>query len=121
VQFRAVAAIREHDARLHAKHGRDVLWLACTHGDVIKSILADALGVHLDGFQRIVAEPASISVIRYTPHSPYVWCMNDTGDLSGLGALVAAGSAQAHEPVPGGEVVAGATRDNGTAGAAGAR
>ena len=46
VQARAVAAVREHDARLAEQHGGDVLWLACTHGDVIKSVVADALGVH---------------------------------------------------------------------------
>ncbi len=66
VQARAVAAIRGHDARLTDEYGRDVLWVACSHGDVIKSIIADAVGCHLDSFQRIVADPASISVIKYT-------------------------------------------------------
>ncbi len=85
VQNRAVAAVREHDARLLAEHGRDVLWVACSHGDVIKSILADALGTHLDGFQRIVADPCSVSVVRYTPTRPFVLRTNDTGgDLSSL-------------------------------------
>ncbi|WP_241387584.1 histidine phosphatase family protein [Rhodococcus sp. CH91] len=99
VQSRAVAAIREHDRRLHAAHGKDVVWVACSHGDVIKSILADALATHLDGFQRIVAEPASISVVRYTDTRPFVLRVNDTGsDLSGL-----AGPA-APKSVPGGEV-----------------
>lgn len=97
VQARAVAAIREHDAAI----GLDRLWVACTHGDVIKSVLADALGIHLDGFQRIVAEPASISVVRYTDTSPYVWRINDTGaDLASL----APRRAEPAESVPGGEV-----------------
>ncbi|QNG18732.1 MSMEG_4193 family putative phosphomutase [Rhodococcus triatomae] len=88
VQARAVAAVREHDARLTETHGRDVVWVACTHGDVIKSILADALGSHLDGFQRIVAEPASISVVRYTETRPFVLRVNDTGgDLSGIASV----------------------------------
>ena len=43
-----------------------MLWVACTHGDVIKAMVADALGTHLDSFQRITADPASMSVIRYT-------------------------------------------------------
>ncbi|MDN5567584.1 MAG: histidine phosphatase family protein, partial [Paracoccus sp. (in: a-proteobacteria)] len=65
--------------------GRDVLWVACSHGDVIKSILADAYGMHLDQFQRIVVDPASLSVVRYTPHRPFVLRVNDTGgDLTGL-------------------------------------
>ncbi|CCQ16509.1 Phosphoglycerate mutase family protein [Rhodococcus sp. AW25M09] len=83
VQQRAVQAVREHDARLAAKHGRDVLWVACSHGDVIKSVISDAMGAHLDTFQRIVADPASISVVRYTSTRPFVLRTNDTGaDLS---------------------------------------
>ncbi|MDQ1304277.1 MAG: hypothetical protein QG671_104, partial [Actinomycetota bacterium] len=79
VQARAVAAVREHDARLAQEHGSDVLWVACTHGDVIKAVVADALGTHLDSFQRIVADPASMSVIRYTPVRPFVVHLNHTG------------------------------------------
>ena len=55
---RAVAAVRAWDARVTAEHGPDALWLACSHGDVIKAIVADALGLHLDLFQRIVVDPA---------------------------------------------------------------
>jgi probable phosphomutase (TIGR03848 family) len=79
VQARAVAAVREHDRRLAAEHGGNVLWVACTHGDVIKAVVADALGSHLDSFQRIVADPASMSVIRYTDVRPYVLHLNHTG------------------------------------------
>jgi probable phosphomutase (TIGR03848 family) len=80
---RAVAAVRNWDAQITAEHGPDALWLACSHGDVIKAILADALGLHLDLFQRIVIDPASVSVIRYTPVRPFVLRVNDTGgDLS---------------------------------------
>jgi probable phosphomutase (TIGR03848 family) len=79
VQNRAVAAVREHDARLAEQHGGDVLWVACTHGDVIKAVVADALGVHLDGFQRISVDPASVSVIRYTRLRPFVLHVNHTG------------------------------------------
>ena len=79
VQARAVAAVREHDRRLAAEHGGNVLWVACTHGDVIKAVLADALGSHLDSFQRIVADPASMSVVRYTDARPYVLHVNHTG------------------------------------------
>ncbi|MGX9671705.1 histidine phosphatase family protein [Mycobacterium sp. HM-7] len=83
VQSRAVAAVREIDRTLAKEHDGDTLWIACTHGDVIKAVLADALGVHLDGFQRIVADPASMSVVRYTPHRPFVLHVNHTGtDLS---------------------------------------
>ncbi|MGB8960658.1 MAG: MSMEG_4193 family putative phosphomutase, partial [Pseudonocardiaceae bacterium] len=66
LQARAVAAVREWDAKLAAEHGPQVLWLVCSHGDVIKAVLADALGVHLDAFQRIVANPCSVSAVTYT-------------------------------------------------------
>ena len=80
-QARAVAAVRAWNATL----GPDAVWLACSHGDVIKAILADALGVHLDQFQRIVVDPASISVITYTETRPFVGRVNDTGgDVSAL-------------------------------------
>jgi probable phosphomutase (TIGR03848 family) len=80
-QARAVAAVRSWNATL----GPDAVWLACSHGDVIKSILADALGLHLDQFQRIVVDPASISVVTYTDTRPFVVRINDTGgDVSAL-------------------------------------
>jgi probable phosphomutase (TIGR03848 family) len=80
-QARAVAAVREWNATL----GPDAVWLACSHGDVIKAVLADALGVHLDAFQRIVVDPASISVITYTDTRPFVVRTNDTGgDVAAL-------------------------------------
>ncbi|MEO8815882.1 MAG: histidine phosphatase family protein [Mycobacterium sp.] len=79
VQTRAVAAVRDHDRRLAEQHGADVLWVACTHGDVIKAVIADALGTHLDSFQRITADPASMSVIRYTTLRPFVVHVNHTG------------------------------------------
>lgn len=84
MQQRAVDAVRETDAALQARHGPDVLWVAVSHGDVIKSVLADALGVHLDAFQRIVVDPCSVSVVRYTPLRPFVLRVNDSGDLTAL-------------------------------------
>lgn len=85
MQDRAVAAIRRHDARIAAEHGDDAVWLAVSHGDVIKSILADALGTHLDLFQRIHVDPASVSIVRYSDSRPYVLGTNThAGDLSWL-------------------------------------
>ncbi|HWC36662.1 MAG TPA: histidine phosphatase family protein [Mycobacteriales bacterium] len=80
-QARAVTAVREHNARL----GDDATWIAVSHGDVIKAVLADALGLHLDEFQRIVVDPASVSVVTYTKLRPFVVRMNDVGgDVAGL-------------------------------------
>lgn len=82
---RAVRAVRAWDARVTDTAGEDAVWLAVAHGDVIKSVLADALGLHLDAFQRIVVDPASLSVVRYTPKRSYVLSLNTTdGSLAHL-------------------------------------
>ena len=78
---RAVAAVRDWNDRL----GEDATYVVCSHGDVIKAILADALGLHLDTFQRISVDPCSVSIVRYTDLRPFVLRVNDVGgDLSGL-------------------------------------
>lgn len=75
MQARAVEAVRDWNGRL----GERAVWVAVSHGDVIKAILADALGMHLDAFQRIQVDPGSVSVINYTPVRPFVMRLNDTG------------------------------------------
>ena len=85
MQARAVSAVRRRDAELEAEHGAGAVWVAVSHGDLIKSILADALGMHLDLFQRLHVDPASVSIIRYTATRPYVLATNThSGDLSWL-------------------------------------
>ncbi|MCD5312154.1 histidine phosphatase family protein [Kineosporia babensis] len=85
MQHRAVAAIREYDARVAEEFGDHAVWLAVSHGDVIKAILADALGMHLDQFQRLLVDPCSVSVIRFTPLRPFAVRVNDSGtDLAAL-------------------------------------
>ena len=81
MQLRAVAGVRRWNDAL----GPDAVYCVVSHGDVIKGVLADALGLHLDLFQRIVVDPASVSVVRYGTTRPFVERMNDTGgDLSSL-------------------------------------
>ena len=75
MQHRAVTAVREWNATL----GKDVTYLICSHGDVIKAIVADSLGLHLDQCQRILADPCSLTVIRYTPLRPFLLRLNDVG------------------------------------------
>jgi probable phosphomutase (TIGR03848 family) len=85
MQARAVSAVRRRDALLEEEHGAGAVWVAVSHGDLIKSILADALGMHLDLFQRLHVDPASVSIIRYTATRPYVLATNThSGDLSWL-------------------------------------
>ncbi|TDQ45856.1 MSMEG_4193 family putative phosphomutase [Actinorugispora endophytica] len=87
---RAVSAVRDHNARLLAEHAAPV-YLVCSHGDIIKTILADALGAHLDQFQRILVDPCSLSVVRYTPLRPFLVRVNDLGgSTAGLAPPVAA-------------------------------
>jgi broad specificity phosphatase PhoE len=68
-----------------AEHGPHAVWLACSHGDLIKAVLADALATHLDNFQRIIVDNCSISVVIYTETRPFVARINDLGgDVAGL-------------------------------------
>lgn len=91
MQARALTAVR----RWNARYGPDGTYVAVTHGDVIKAVLADALGMHLDMFQRIVVEPCSVSAIRFTGRRPEVVRMNDVGgDLPGLARTRDDGSAK---------------------------
>jgi probable phosphomutase (TIGR03848 family) len=81
MQHRAVEGIREWNETV----GSDGLYVVVSHGDVIKAILADALGMHLDAFQRIRVDPASLSIVQYTSHRPFVVRSNDSGvDLGRL-------------------------------------
>jgi probable phosphomutase (TIGR03848 family) len=85
VQTRAVDAVREHDSRVAEAAGHQAIWLAVSHSDVIKCIVADALGMHLDHFQRLVVDPGSVTALRYAEMRPVVVSLNDTGgNLSDL-------------------------------------
>lgn len=75
---RAVASVR----RWNEFVGPTGIWLACTHGDIIKAIVADALGMHLDQFQRIHVGPGSLTIIRYTPVRPFLIRLSDDGPLA---------------------------------------
>lgn len=86
MQQRAVDAIRAHDAAIAASHGENSVWVAVSHGDVIKAIVSDALGQHLDSFQRIVVDTASTTIITYTKTRPFLVRLNDSG--SELASLI---------------------------------
>ncbi|MEV0369697.1 histidine phosphatase family protein [Streptomyces sp. NPDC050636] len=84
MQARAVDAVRDWNARIEAGHGAEAAYVMCSHGDIIKSLVADALGMHLDLFQRISVEPCSVTVIRYTRLRPFLVRLGDTGDFGSL-------------------------------------
>lgn len=76
---RAISAIREWDRKLTEEHGANVMWAAISHGDVIKAICADAMGLPLNNFQQISVDPASVSVLHYGEDRSRVVKLNDTG------------------------------------------
>ncbi|MDO5633708.1 MAG: MSMEG_4193 family putative phosphomutase [Micrococcus sp.] len=113
MQARAVAAIRRHDADIEAEHGPAAVWVAVSHGDIIKSILADALGMHLDMFQRIEVGPASVSIVSYGTSRPRVLAMNtDGGDLAWLAHSVQTADAPVGGGAGTGAIEGGAPRIN---------
>lgn len=73
---RAIEVARTISADVADESGEHAVWLAVSHGDVIKAILADALGMHLDQFQRISVNPASLSLIHYGKQRASVLAMN---------------------------------------------
>ena len=77
---RAVNAVLEVDAKLTQEHGQNFIWAAISHGDIIKSLIAHALGLELDKFQRIYVEPSSVSVLRITADDSSVVKVNETGE-----------------------------------------
>lgn len=73
---RGVAAVRRWNEKVADEHGAAGIWVAVSHGDVIKSIVADALGLHLDSFQRIHISPGSLTMISYSGSSTSVLGVN---------------------------------------------
>jgi len=73
MQSRAMTSV--HEAVSTKAKGAAVM---VSHGDVIKSIVASALGMHLDEFQRIVIDPASISILDFSTTKPRVLLLNDS-------------------------------------------
>jgi probable phosphoglycerate mutase len=70
-------------ARLCHRHPGETI-VAVSHADTIKAIVSDALGTHLDLFQRIVVSPCSVTAISYSATGPVVLAVNSTGGLGGL-------------------------------------
>ena len=79
MQTRMSSAVK----RLATAHVGGVI-VCVSHADPIKAVIADALGTHLDLFQRISISTCSVSAIAYGPSGPNVLCVNSVGDLSAL-------------------------------------
>jgi probable phosphomutase (TIGR03848 family) len=76
---RVVSAVRRIDAEVAAQHGPASVWVAVSHGDPIKAVVAEAAGAHLDSFQRIAVDPGSVSVVVYSTRRPAVLGLNLVG------------------------------------------
>jgi probable phosphomutase (TIGR03848 family) len=103
MQARTVAAVRRRNAEMEAEHGADAVWVAVSHGDPLKAVLADALGMHLDLFQRLHVDPGSVSIVHYADTHPYVLAVNShEGDLSWLAPKPRRGGRHRREAAVGG-------------------
>ncbi|WP_419945409.1 MSMEG_4193 family putative phosphomutase [Candidatus Poriferisodalis sp.] len=58
--------------------------VAVSHADPIRALVADAMGTHLDLFQRIMVSPCSVTAILYANDGPMVLATNSTSDLAAL-------------------------------------
>jgi probable phosphoglycerate mutase len=81
VQARVVAELD----RIARSHPRDVV-AVLTHADGVALALCHFAGMHLDLYQRLVIEPASVSVVAIGEGAPRVVKVNDTGGLVSLAA-----------------------------------
>ncbi len=64
--------------RLRTKHAGGVI-VCVSHADPIKAAVAQAMGTHLDLFQRIVISTCSVTAIAYGASGPVVLTVNSTG------------------------------------------
>jgi probable phosphomutase (TIGR03848 family) len=79
MQARMVTAVSE----LVRRHPDQAI-VAVSHADPIKAAVADAMGSHLDLFQRIVVSPCSVTAISYSAAGPTVMAVNSTNTLTEL-------------------------------------
>lgn len=79
MRTRMVSALAE----LGGRHPGET-FVAVSHADPIKAAVADALGTHLDLFQRIVISPCSVTAISYGHLGPTVLAVNSTATLNEL-------------------------------------
>ncbi|MGL5928863.1 MAG: MSMEG_4193 family putative phosphomutase [Dermatophilaceae bacterium] len=61
---RVIGAVRAHDAAVEAEHGPAAVWVAVSHGDPIKAVVAEAVGAGLAGLQRVRVDPGSVSAVH---------------------------------------------------------
>ena len=86
-RFPAGESLREMQGRMtetidqlaHRHAGRTIV--VVSHADPIKAVVVEAMGAHLDAYQRIVISPCSITVIAWHPLRPTLLSVNATDHL----------------------------------------
>ncbi|HSO65596.1 MAG TPA: MSMEG_4193 family putative phosphomutase [Ornithinibacter sp.] len=87
---RVVGGVRALDAEVEAEHGAHAVWVAVSHGDPIKSVVAEAVGAGLAGLQRVRVDPGSLTAVHITPTRMVLLASNTVdGDLTPLVTLPA--------------------------------
>ena len=97
-------AIRALDAEVEAEHGADAVWVAVSHGDPIKAVVAEAVGAGIAGLQRVRVDPGSITAIHLTERPR--WCSSRATPSSATSAPLVA--RPRHAPAGDSEVGGGA-------------
>jgi probable phosphomutase (TIGR03848 family) len=76
----AEARLLDGIERIVARHPRGRIAVG-THGDLVRVLISHYTGAHLDQFQRVMAEPGSISAVHLGDGAPRILLVNDTGSL----------------------------------------
>ncbi len=79
VQMRAIATLDG----LRAQHPNDIIAVV-SHADLIKLVISYYIGIHIDLFQRLVINPASLTALAFAQMGPRLLAFNDTGSLAHL-------------------------------------
>ncbi len=85
---RVIGGLRALDAEVEQQHGRGAVWLAVSHGDPIKAVVAEAVGAGIAGLQRVRVDPGSVTAVQVTEQRMVLLASNThAGDLAPLVAL----------------------------------
>jgi probable phosphoglycerate mutase len=76
----AQARIVDEVDRIARRHPRGRVAIS-THGDLVRVLITHLGGAHLDHFQRVIADPGSVSAIHLDDGTPRILLVNDTGSL----------------------------------------
>ncbi|KRE62792.1 MSMEG_4193 family putative phosphomutase [Nostocoides sp. Soil756] len=91
---RVVAGLRALDAEVEAEHGAAAVWVAVSHGDPIKAVVAEAVGAGIAGLQRVRVDPGTVTAVHITPTRMVLLASNTVeGDLAPLVAVPTAHAA----------------------------